>query len=231
MEIKPREALEPSALALEFPAGTLYLNKVDQKWYLAPHQEALPTSSQPIKPGRLAPPLDLAGWTDGQARGLNDFHGNVVVLDFWGMWCGGCVREIPQMKKMQERYKDQGVVFVAIHTAGADVNKVLAFQRAEEWKTLMAVDRGDKAAGSTVTKYGVVGFPGIIVVGRDGRVTFNPEANQAETWGTSAKRAAKALSIPWPRSEEVPQEQAEREQQRIMEYLLCEAIDRAIGKQ
>ena len=44
-----------------------------------------------------------------------------VVIDFWATWCGPCMRLIPEMEKMAEKYKDQ-VIFLKVN---ADKEKEL----------------------------------------------------------------------------------------------------------
>ena len=44
-----------------------------------------------------------------------------IVIDFWATWCGPCMRLIPQMEKMAEKYKDE-VLFLKIN---ADKEKEL----------------------------------------------------------------------------------------------------------
>lgn len=43
-----------------------------------------------------------------------DLKGKVVVIDFWATWCGPCIAEMPNMKKLYEQYKDQGVEFIGV---------------------------------------------------------------------------------------------------------------------
>ena len=37
-----------------------------------------------------------------------------VVIDFWATWCGPCMRLIPELEKMAEKYKDQ-VIFLKVN--------------------------------------------------------------------------------------------------------------------
>jgi hypothetical protein len=38
----------------------------------------------------------------GARRKLSDFRGQVVMLDFWGTWCGPCVAEIPVLREVYD---------------------------------------------------------------------------------------------------------------------------------
>ena len=45
---------------------------------------------------------------------LQQYRGNVVILDFWAIWCVPCLKSIPQMVQIQEKYKDKGLVVLGI---------------------------------------------------------------------------------------------------------------------
>ena len=45
---------------------------------------------------------------------LEDFSGQVVVINVWGQWCGPCRSEISELEKVYEQTKAQGVGFLGI---------------------------------------------------------------------------------------------------------------------
>jgi thiol-disulfide isomerase/thioredoxin len=45
---------------------------------------------------------------------LADFEGDVVVINIWGQWCGPCRAEIPELQKVYDQTRAQGVAFLGI---------------------------------------------------------------------------------------------------------------------
>lgn len=45
---------------------------------------------------------------------LSDYHGKIVVLNFWATWCPPCVEEMPSLLQMQQRLKYKNVVVLAV---------------------------------------------------------------------------------------------------------------------
>jgi thiol-disulfide isomerase/thioredoxin len=58
--------------------------------------------------------LEFTDAIKGTNVSMKGLKGKVVVLDFWATWCGPCVGEMPNMKKLYSEYKDKGVEFIGI---------------------------------------------------------------------------------------------------------------------
>ena len=65
---------------------------------------------------RIGEPFELE-FTDaitGRPVSMKALRGKVVVVDFWATWCGPCVGEIPEMKRLYTEYHDKGVEFIGV---------------------------------------------------------------------------------------------------------------------
>ncbi|MFC2096850.1 TlpA family protein disulfide reductase [Bacteroidota bacterium] len=63
--------------------------------------------------GNPAPDFSLAE-VDGNIVSLQDLRGKYVYIDFWATWCGPCIKEIPGLKKLEEKYKEGNITFLSI---------------------------------------------------------------------------------------------------------------------
>lgn len=50
----------------------------------------------------------------GRTVRLSDYRGKVVLLNFWATWCPPCRAEIPDLIKMQDRYRSKGLQVIGI---------------------------------------------------------------------------------------------------------------------
>jgi len=115
--------------------------------------------------GKPAPPVDLE-LLDGGKLDLASYKGkNVVILDFWATWCGPCVRAMPIIDKVAEKYKDKGVLLFAVNIQETpdEVEKFLA-------ETDLAVDVALDSEGETAQAYLANAIPQTVIVGKDGSV-------------------------------------------------------------
>ncbi len=68
--------------------------------------------------------LTLPGYTllDSGRRPvrLSQFRGRVLVLDFWGVGCGPCLRAMPHLSRLAQTYRTQGVTFLSVCETDGD---------------------------------------------------------------------------------------------------------------
>lgn len=52
--------------------------------------------------------------TDGSTIDLAQLRGKVVLIDFWASWCPDCIRELPEIQKLNQDYRASGLVILGI---------------------------------------------------------------------------------------------------------------------
>jgi thiol-disulfide isomerase/thioredoxin len=93
-------------------------------------------------------------------------RGKYVVLDFWGTWCGWCIKGIPEMKEMYAKYSHHlEVVGIACGDTEEAWKKFVA-EKALPWTNLLN-GKGDADVSSL---YAVTGYPTKIVLDPEGRI-------------------------------------------------------------
>lgn len=72
-----------------------------------------PVSFAQIEEGQTASDFSLQN-LQGETVCLKDFKGKIVVLDFWATWCLPCRQSLPELAKLEKKYRDKGVVFLGL---------------------------------------------------------------------------------------------------------------------
>ena len=63
--------------------------------------------------GKAAPAITFTT-IDGKKIALSDLKGKVVLLNFWATWCAPCRAEMPDIIRLQNKYKDRGLVVLGL---------------------------------------------------------------------------------------------------------------------
>lgn len=59
-------------------------------------------------------------WINSEPLSLQELRGNVVLLDFWTYCCVNCIHVIPDLKYLEDKYKDAPFVVIGVHSAKFD---------------------------------------------------------------------------------------------------------------
>jgi thiol-disulfide isomerase/thioredoxin len=137
---------------------------------------------------RLGTPFELE-FNDaitGRHVSMKDLRGKVVVVDFWATWCGPCVGEIPEMKRLYARYHDKGVEFIGVshdppeEEGGLEALKTFVAEREIPWPQYYQAHDGNRIVSGSPTDdfsefWGISGIPTVFLIDAEGRL-YSTEA-------------------------------------------------------
>ncbi|HEX6629582.1 MAG TPA: TlpA disulfide reductase family protein [Gemmatimonadaceae bacterium] len=131
--------------------------------------------------------------TPAEPRTLDDYQGQVVLLNVWATWCGPCREEMPSIEALHRRYGPRGlkVVAVSIDDPGAEeAIREFAHEYGLTFEILY------DASGEIQRSYQTTGVPETFVIGRDGIIRRKQIG--ATDWSSPASRAVIAglLGVP-----------------------------------
>lgn len=169
-QLKGDYALSYAAIARSY---TKYKEIVDKygKYFLRDDQQAraeeVAAKMSVYKPGAKAFGFSYPD-VNGKLVSLSDFKGKVVLVDIWATWCGPCVKEIPYLKKLEEEFHGQDVVFLSISLDDSkDKEKWKKFIKDEQLGGVQVF----AGRGAQITKdYKVSGIPRFMLFDKDGNI-------------------------------------------------------------
>ena len=155
--------------------------------------KTVPAAGAALLRGKPAPELDVE-WRPEQEKTWEKLRGKVVVLDFWGTWCGPCVTGMPALMEIHDQFKDKPVTWLSVHTPNLksfdDLDREVAKCEERDWNkkklpftTVIDHPAADEGfSGTTSDRYGVAEWPTLIVVDQQGKVAGSVlKKNLAET--------------------------------------------------
>ncbi len=126
----------------------------------------VPMASHAVAVADMAPDFVLKD-VDGANLRLNEYRGQVVLINFWASWCGPCRQEMPLLQAIDKRYRDAGFTVLGVNVEGqAGPAKAVASKAGVLFPVL--VDEGQKVS----ELYDLESMPSSVVVDRDGVVRY-----------------------------------------------------------
>jgi peroxiredoxin len=103
----------------------------------------------------------------GDKISIDSLRGKVVMVNFWATSCTTCVKEMPHMVETYEKYKAQGMEFVAVAMQYDPPNYVLNFTETRKLPFTVAID----SAGDIARQFGDVTLtPTTFLIDKNGKI-------------------------------------------------------------
>ncbi len=148
-------------------------------------REQLEAELFPIKIGNAAPEFSAVPMAPGSApKGIDDYQGEVVLLNIWATWCGPCRIEMPSMERLERQLGPKGLKIVAVSVDVAGMEPAIN-QFVEEMQ--LSFEILHNPAGDIQRRYQTTGVPETFIIGRDGRL--RRRVIGADTWDSPANVA------------------------------------------
>ena len=126
----------------------------------------------------VAPAFKLPD-TKGKPVRLSDFKGKVVYLDIWATWCGPCLKEIPYMERLKEKFRDKNVEMITI-SIDTKVDAWLAKVAAMKMEGIQLIDNDGSTNSKIAKDYKIHGVPHFVLIDKKGRIAsaFAPRPSE-----------------------------------------------------
>lgn len=131
--------------------------------------------------------------SEADALDLERYQGQVVLLDFFASWCEPCRHSFPWMQEMQQRYRDDGLVVIAVNLDNDDAAASRFLDRFPV-DFRIVFDRGRWLARD----YEITGIPSSVLIGRDGQVISRQAGHKVRHQGRYERELQAALGISEP---------------------------------
>ncbi len=104
---------------------------------------------------------------NGNQHQLSDYHGQVVIINFWATWCPPCRAEMPSMQRAWAQLEEEDILMFGINV-GEDEDTIFQFTAnyPVEFPLLMDSD------SSVINQWPVNGLPTTFVIDPKGRIIY-----------------------------------------------------------
>ena len=153
-------------------------------YFAATGARAYSPFSAPAANGTAAPEFTgIDQWLNSQPLTMRSLRGKVVLVDFWTYSCINCINTLPDVKQLHEKYKDQGLVVVGVHTPEYPFEKSTANVQAALKRFDIRYPVAQDNSYATWTAFNNQYWPAQYLIDADGRIVYQHfgEGRYAET--------------------------------------------------
>jgi peroxiredoxin len=104
---------------------------------------------------------------EGSNLRLEEYRGQVVLLNFWASWCGPCRQEMPLLDRLHHRYEDTGFAVLGVNVEGETAPAQDIVDKTSVTFPIL-IDDGQKVS----QMYNLQAMPSTVVIDRDGVVRY-----------------------------------------------------------
>lgn len=117
--------------------------------------------------------LSSGTWINSQPLTLEGLRGKVVVVEFWTFACYNCQNTLPYLKAWDQKYRDQGLVVIGVHTPELsferDLENVKKAVRDDGLNYPIAID----ADYANWNRYNVWAWPTWFIIDKEGYIRYS----------------------------------------------------------
>lgn len=148
---------------------------------IAAHVAQWPAPRTPkLQIGQTAPPMKPVAWVNQQGQvDAPKLEGKILLIDFWGISCGPCVAELPEVQEAAKHFTDSDLTIIGWHDSSGTVESLKEFATKKGLTYPLAIDARGPGFGAAFAAYDVNGIPTAIVVDRKGLVAFRGRFKEA----------------------------------------------------
>lgn len=131
---------------------------------------------------------------NGETYSYADLKGEqLTIIDFWASWCKPCLKAMPKIEALHEKYKTQGVNLISINTDGPrSIAKVAPLVKSLGLKNIVLKDINNEVMGDL----NIFQLPTLLIIDNKGHATFRHEGyNDGDEKGIE-KELLKMLAAP-----------------------------------
>lgn len=164
------------AYYIEVPEMLAFVDKHPELKEYARVRKLVDGANRKLSTSAGKPYVDFETTHDGVTKRLSDYvgKGDYVLVDFFASWCGPCMREIPVIKEIREKYADKGLKVLGVAVWDKPEDTLGAIKRMQiPWDCML------NTGNAATDLYGIPAIPCIMLIDPQGTIVFRDLQGEA----------------------------------------------------